>query len=53
MRKRNEGYRNKGALKAQLHIARGETPGHATSPSIYARCKCNYIPFFNPYIFTY
>jgi hypothetical protein len=37
------GNRKIGALKAQLHIARGETPGHRSSPSISAPCKGSYI----------
>ena len=39
----NERICNQGALKAQLHIARGETPGHRAFPTISARCKCNCI----------
>ena len=35
--------RNQGALKAQLHTARGETPGHGASSPITAPCKGNYI----------
>jgi hypothetical protein len=37
------GNRKQGALKAQLHLARGETPGHVTSPTNSAPCKGNYI----------
>jgi hypothetical protein len=37
------GNRKQGALKAQLHIARGETPGHSASPTNSAPCKGNYI----------
>jgi hypothetical protein len=35
--------RKQSALKAQLHIARGETPGKENSLSISAPCKGNYI----------
>ena len=35
--------RKGGALKAQLHIARGETPGNGIRPTIPAPCKGSYI----------
>ena len=37
------GNRNKGALKAQLHIAQGSALGHSAYPSIPAPCKGSYI----------